>query len=257
MGVGLGQQPLGRLRHDLRRRRPPGDGQPVRRHGRTAGHAAIRPVAATASSDTTAPTSTISSPADGATVPVGQPLTVSGTATDAGGGKVGGVEVSTDNGTSWHPATGRGSWSYTFTPGSNGTLTIRTRATDDSLRTETPSAGRTITVGTGTPPPPGSCPCSIWPSTATPAVASDPDSSAIEVGVKFRANQAGFISGIRFYKGSGNTGTHVGSLWSASGTKLGSATFTGESALRLAAGELRLARSRLGQHHLCRLVLRA
>jgi methionine-rich copper-binding protein CopC len=185
--------------------------------------------AATASSDTTPPTSTISAPADGATVPVGQPLTVSGTATDTGGGKVGGVEVSTDNGTSWHPATGRGSWSYTFAPASNGTLTIRTRATDDSLRMETPSAGRTITVGTGTPPPPGSCPCSIWPSTATPAVAADPDSHAIEVGVKFRTNQAGFIAGLRFYKGSTNTGTHVGSLWSTSGTKLASGTFTGES----------------------------
>ena len=186
--------------------------------------------AASASSDTTAPTSTIATPAAGATVPVGQPLTVTGTATDAGGGKVGGVEVSTDNGTSWHPATGRGSWSYTFTPGSNGTLTIRTRATDDSLRTETPSAGRAITVGTGTPPPPGSCPCTIWPSTATPAVAADSDSNAIEVGVKFRASQSGFINGIRFYKGSANTGTHVGSLWSASGAKLGSATFSGESA---------------------------
>jgi hypothetical protein len=186
--------------------------------------------AASASSDTTAPTSTIATPAAGATVPVGQPLTVTGTATDAGGGKVGGVEVSTDNGTSWHPATGRGSWSYTFTPGSNGTLTIRARATDDSLRTEIPSAGRTITVGTGTPPPPGSCPCTIWPSTATPAVPADSDSTAVEVGVKFRANQAGFISGIRFYKGTTNTGTHVGSLWSGSGAKLGSATFSGESA---------------------------
>ena len=185
--------------------------------------------AASASTDTAAPSSTISAPADGATVPVGQPLTVNGTATDSGGGKVGGVEISTDNGTSWHPATGRSSWSYTFTPGSNGTLTIRTRATDDSLRIETPSAGRTITIGTGTPPPPGTCPCTIWPSTATPAVASDPDSTGIEVGVKFRANHAGFISGIRFYKGSGNTGTHVGSLWSANGTKLESATFTGES----------------------------
>ena len=176
---------------------------------------------ATASTDTTAPTSTISSPADGATVPVGQPLTISGTATDAGGGKVGGVEVSTDNGPSWHPANGRGSWSYTFTPGSNGTLTIRTRATDDSLRMETPRPAARSPSAAVTPPPPGSCPCSIWPSTATPAVASDPDSSAIEVGVKFRADQAGFITGIRFYKGSGNTGTHVGSLWSASGDEAG------------------------------------
>jgi hypothetical protein len=34
-------------------------------------------------------------------------VTISGTAADTGGGVVGGVEVSTDNGTSWHPATGR------------------------------------------------------------------------------------------------------------------------------------------------------
>ena len=45
---------------------------------------------------------------------------------------------------------------------------------------------------------------------ATPATA---DSSAVEVGVKFRPSQAGYITGIRFYKGTGNTGTHVGSLW--------------------------------------------
>ena len=41
---------------------------------------------------------------------------------------------------------------------------------------------------------------------------------------------AGFITGIRFYKGSGNTGTHVGHLWTSTGTLLGSATFTSETA---------------------------
>jgi len=40
----------------------------------------------------------------------------------------------------------------------------------------------------------------------------------------------GSITGIRFYKGSGNTGTHVGNLWSASGTKLASVTFGSETA---------------------------
>jgi hypothetical protein len=38
------------------------------------------------------------------------------------------------------------------------------------------------------------------------------------------------VSGIRFYKGAGNTGTHVGHLWSESGAQLAAATFTGESA---------------------------
>jgi methionine-rich copper-binding protein CopC len=73
------------------------------------------------------------------------------------------------------------------------------------------------------------CPCTIWPSTATPAVAADPDNGGIEVGVKFRTTQAGTITKIRFYKGTGNTGTHVGSLWTRTGTKLASVTFTGES----------------------------
>ena len=65
---------------------------------------------------------------------------------------------------------------------------------------------------------------------AQPANPNDPDSSAVQLGVVFRAASAGQITGIRFYKGSGNTGTHVGNLWTSTGTKLASATFTGESA---------------------------
>ena len=49
------------------------------------------------------------------------------------------------------------------------------------------------------------------------------------MGVKFTANTAGYITGIRFYKGVNNTGTHVGNLWSSTGQLLASATFTGES----------------------------
>jgi hypothetical protein len=40
---------------------------------------------------------------------------------------------------------------------------------------------------------------------------------------------SGQVTGIRFYKASANTGTHVGSLWTAGGTLLARATFTGES----------------------------
>jgi Domain of unknown function (DUF4082)/Bacterial Ig-like domain len=73
------------------------------------------------------------------------------------------------------------------------------------------------------------CPCTIWPSSATPASPAFPDNAAIEVGVKFRSDTPGFIKGLRFYKGSGNTGTHIGNLWSNSGTLLASATFTNET----------------------------
>src|SRR6267142_910465 len=70
----------------------------------------------------------------------------------------------------------------------------------------------------------------IWPSTATPAVVADSDTGEVELGVKFRSDLNGFITGIRFYKGATNTGTHVGRLWTSTGTQLASVTFTGETA---------------------------
>ena len=38
------------------------------------------------------------------------------------------------------------------------------------------------------------------------------------------------MTGIRFYKGATNTGTHVGHLWTTTGQLLATATFTGETA---------------------------
>lgn len=181
-------------------------------------------VATSASSDALAPTSVITAPASGANLSVGAPVTISGTASDVGGGAVGGVDVSVDGGASWHPANGRGVWSYTWTPSSIGTITIKSRAVDDSGNIETPATGVTVTAGAKT------CPCTIFPASATPAVLNDADTGAVNLGVKFTADQSGVITGIRFYKGSANTGTHVGSLWTSSGTLLASATFTGETA---------------------------
>ena len=183
-------------------------------------------VAATASGDAVAPTSTITSPVPGASLPVGATVTITGTATDAGGGLVGGVEVSVDGGTTWHPAAGRASWSYSWRTTSSGVVTIRSRAVDDSGWLETPSAGVTVTVGTG----PQTCPCSLWDDGDVPVLAADPDASAVELGVRFRADVAGQVTGLRFYKGTPNTGTHVGSLWTAGGQRLAQATFTNESA---------------------------
>jgi WD40 repeat protein len=101
---------------------------------------------ATASSDSAFPTSTIGFPADGATLGVGNPVTITGTASDTGGGVVGGVEVSVDDGATWHPASGRESWSYTWTPTQAGPTTLRTRAADDSVNLEIPAAGIDVTV---------------------------------------------------------------------------------------------------------------
>lgn len=48
--------------------------------------------------------------------------------------------------------------------------------------------------------------------------------------MKFTSDVNGWISGIRFYKASTNTGVHTGSLWTSGGTQLATATFTGETA---------------------------
>ncbi len=70
----------------------------------------------------------------------------------------------------------------------------------------------------------------IWPSNPVPAIEDGGDPGAVELGVKFRSDVPGFITGLRFYKSAANTGTHVGSLWSSAGENLGTVTFTGETA---------------------------
>ena len=52
----------------------------------------------------------------------------------------------------------------------------------------------------------------------------------MELGVRFRADVAGYVTGLRFYKGPQNTGTHVGTLWTDDGQRLAQATFTNETA---------------------------
>ena len=55
---------------------------------------------------------------------------------------------------------------------------------------------------------------------ATPATVDAGDPNSVELGVKFKADFGGSVTGIRFYKAAANTGTHIGSLWSSTGTRL-------------------------------------
>lgn len=70
----------------------------------------------------------------------------------------------------------------------------------------------------------------IWPHTTTPAVAAWPDNGSVELGVKVTPAVDGTITGVSFYKGATNTGTHTGHLWGSTGAPLATATFTGETA---------------------------
>ncbi len=67
-------------------------------------------------------------------------------------------------------------------------------------------------------------------SGAQPAVSTSTDPNAVELGLRFESSVPVAIEGIRFFKGQGDLGTHIGHLWTSSGALLASATFTEETA---------------------------
>lgn len=69
----------------------------------------------------------------------------------------------------------------------------------------------------------------IYTGNERPTISSARDSNAAEVGVQFSVSTPGSVLAIRFYKGSGNTGRHTGSLWTTGGQRVTTVTFTGES----------------------------
>ena len=178
---------------------------------------------ATQSAVTTGPTTVVNSPSPNITTPAMSPITISGTAQAGSGAVVARVEVSTNGGTTWNPASGLASWSYSWTPTASGPATVLVRAEDDS-----DNIGNTVslpvTVGAA------ACPCSVFPQATVPAKPDGGDGKAINVGMKFQTSTSGAITGLQFYKASTNVGTHVGSLWTSTGTLLGSVTFNNETA---------------------------
>lgn len=176
-------------------------------------------VAAAKSTDTTAPTTAITTPSAGQSIAHGTSVTITGTAADVGG-RVAGVEVSTDGGSTWHAATGTTSWSYTYLQQGSGTVTLKARAIDDSANFATAGTSRQVTVA--------------GPYTAfgalTPTLASADDQDPVELGLRFTPDVDGFVAGVRFYKGAANTGQHTGSLWDSAGAKLAGVVFGTETA---------------------------
>jgi hypothetical protein len=177
-------------------------------------------VPAIKTTDSTPPASSISAPPNGKSYSEGQPVVISGVASDLGG-RVAGVEVSVDGGVTWYRASGTTNWTYTWnaTPGPH---TILSSATDDSLNTETPSSGRTVSVT-----PSGS---TLFAGIAVPDSSTTEDFNSVELGIQFSASTSGSITGLRFWKDSINIGVHIAHLWSSTGSLLASATFANETA---------------------------
>lgn len=112
-------------------------------------------------------------------------------------------------------------------PGVNATTTSTTPTSSTSSSTTTSS---TTTSSTTTTTTPDGCPCSLFDETVPGTVDAGDGGASVELGVRFRAERAGMVTGIRFYKSEANTGVHVGNLWAADGTLLATATFSSETA---------------------------
>lgn len=80
------------------------------------------------------------------------------------------------------------------------------------------------------PPPPvtGGATTTIFGS-AVPTTPSFNDPAATTVGVRFTSTLPGVVTGVRFFKGAGNTGAHVGAVWDAQGRQLAQVAFQHES----------------------------
>ena len=109
----------------------------------------------------------------------------------------------------------------TFTPGSalaygttyTATVSGATNATGQSMA----ASSWTFTTGAA----PAVCPCSVFSAGSVPSTVAANDGNAVELGMKFRSDVSGTVTGVRFYKGSSNTGTHTGHLWSGTGARSG------------------------------------
>lgn len=69
----------------------------------------------------------------------------------------------------------------------------------------------------------------LWPDDAWPGVLSAYDTNAVELGVMFRTDAPGKVLALRFFRGIGSPGPHVGNLWTADGSLLASVVFTNTS----------------------------
>jgi hypothetical protein len=122
---------------------------------------------------------------------------------------------------------------YTFSGVSNGSYSV---TANQPGYTFTPQAipvsvnGASINSANFTGIVASSTTTSFWPDSPAPATLQVSNTASVTLGLMFTSDVPGMVTGIRFYKGVGNVGTHIGSLWSSTGTNLASVMFTGETA---------------------------
>lgn len=185
-------------------------------------------VRASASTDFVAAVATIDELPE--TVAAGQPVLLTGTATDDDGdpltddGVVAVVELSFDGGTTWRVASGTTNWSYSWAPSAVQSYEILVRAIDDSLNMPVTSTLNSELVETTTP----EAVTLFNPWTVFDGVMYDAG-GALQIGTKFTTSSAGLVTELHYYRAatdSDDTDVRTGRLWTSDGVLLGTVTFT-------------------------------
>ena len=171
--------------------------------------------------DTTAPATSITSPAAGATV--SGAVNIAASASDNVG--VSKVEFYVNGALKGTDTTSPYSYSWSTTSVANGAYSLTSKAYDAAGNSATSSAV-SISVSNNVT----QAGYTIWSGTSVPGHQDAGADSPVELGLKFKSDTSGYVTGVRFYKSSKNTGTHVGNLWTTSGNRLATATFTNETA---------------------------
>ena len=138
-----------------------------------------------------------------------------GTASDGGGGQVGGVEVSVDGGVTWHPANGRANWTYSWATGAARTVNVLSRAVDDSGNLEHPPPARRTAVGGVTSDVPV---LALDAAQAPSGSASGQMRNAVELGTSSRRRQR-LRHGDPVLQERAGCGSAHGKPWTATGTQ--------------------------------------
>jgi hypothetical protein len=168
------------------------------------------------------PSVAITAPTNGASFTAPATIAISANASDTNGGTVTKVEFFEGANKLGEDATSP--YSFSWSNVAAGTYSLTARATDNEGAVTT-SAPVSVTV---TPAPAGAT--TVFQASDAPTGSLQNDGSALQLGMKFRASVNGTVTGVRFYKQAGNTGTHTGQLYSSTGTLLAQATFINETA---------------------------
>ncbi len=169
------------------------------------------------------PLTFIGTPTAGAGVDVGVPLLITGGAFNGEAGGIVSVEISFDSGSSWQQVGDSETWAHVHTPSQAGTLTMITRASTTTV-VGTPSAPRTVSVGSAGSPPSLGCPCFVsLPTLPDLPIIDDPDQEAVELGMRVRPDRNGYLTRLSVIRGT-YTGALVGRVWSGAGTLLAEQT---------------------------------